>query len=233
MMYLRIVLILMVVICSSLITSVLAQETLWKELNIEVVRLVQEGKYTDAVKVANRSLEIAKETFGPDHMKVAVSLNNLATLYRIQGKHREAESLYNQALSIKEQKDHPKVATSLNNLAGLYRAQGKYAEAEPLYERALRIREKTLKPDHPDLGQSLNNLGLLYKVQGKYAEAQSLYKQALAIWEKAFGPDDLNVAAVLENMGELYRKIGKENEAEKLEARARRIRSHLKVSPPQ
>jgi hypothetical protein len=34
-------------------------------------------------------------------------------------------------------------------------------------------------------------------------------------------------------MGELYRKIGKEDEGEKLEARARRIRSNLKVSLPQ
>lgn len=97
-----------------------------------------------AVEVAKRALEVAKEIFGPEHPNVAVSLNNLATLRRMQGNYTEAEPLYNQALMIKEQNlgsDHPKVATSLNNLGRFYRPQGKYDEVVLLYERAQRIRE--------------------------------------------------------------------------------------------
>ena len=73
---------------------------------------------------------------GKDHPDTATSLNNLAVLYRAQGKYAEAEPLYQRALAIYEQQlgqDHPDTASSLNNLAGLYKAQGKYAEAEPLY----------------------------------------------------------------------------------------------------
>ena len=61
-------------------------------------------------------------------------MNNLAELYRAQGKYAEAEPLYKRALGIREKAlgpDHPDVATGLNNLAELYRVQGKYAEAEP------------------------------------------------------------------------------------------------------
>lgn len=75
------------------------------------------------------------------------SLNNLAELYRNQGKYADAEPLYRQSLAIWEKvlgPDHPDVATSLNNLALLYRAQGKYVEAEPLYKRSLAIREQSL-----------------------------------------------------------------------------------------
>ena len=77
-MHVRIFLIL--VICNSFATTVWAQETLWNEFNIEVMEFFQQGKYPDAVKKARSALEVAKETFGPEHPKVAVSMNNLATL---------------------------------------------------------------------------------------------------------------------------------------------------------
>jgi tetratricopeptide (TPR) repeat protein len=80
-------------------------------------------------------------------------LNNLADLYRAQGRYADAEPLYKRSLAIREKAlgaDHPDVATSLNNLANLYRAQGRYADAEPLYKRALAIRERVLGPDHPE-----------------------------------------------------------------------------------
>ena len=85
---------------------------------------------------------------------MAASLNNLAEIYRKQGKYAQAEPLYKRSLAIMEKAlgpEHPSVATSLNNLALLYQAQGKYAEAEPLYKRALAIVEKALGPEHPDV----------------------------------------------------------------------------------
>ena len=73
---------------------------------------------------------------------MATSLNNLAALYKEQGRYADAEPLYKRALAIDEKAvgpDHPDVATSLNNLAALYKEQGRYADAEPLYKRALAI----------------------------------------------------------------------------------------------
>jgi tetratricopeptide (TPR) repeat protein len=76
----------------------------------------------------------------------------LALLYYFQGKYKEAEPLYQQALALRQKllgDDHPDVATSLNNLALLYYSQGKYKEAEPLYQQALNIFEQRLGIDHP------------------------------------------------------------------------------------
>jgi tetratricopeptide (TPR) repeat protein len=76
----------------------------------------------------------------------------LASLYYSQGKYKEAEPLYQQALALRQKllgDDHPDVAESLNNLAGLYESQGKYKEAEPLYQQALNIFEQRLGVDHP------------------------------------------------------------------------------------
>jgi len=47
----------------------------------------------------------------------------LAFLYYSQGKYKEAEPLYQQALALRQKllgDDHPDVAASLNNLALLY-----------------------------------------------------------------------------------------------------------------
>jgi hypothetical protein len=57
---------------------------------------------------------------GPNHPDVALLLNNLAELYRIQGHYGDAEPLDKRSLAIREETldpDHPDVAQSLNNLA--------------------------------------------------------------------------------------------------------------------
>ena len=118
----------------------------------------QEGRYADAEKSLQATLKAA-ETFGPQDPRLATSLNNLAVLYKTQGKYAEAEQLYKQSLEIREKALGPKhsdVAQSLNNLAEVYRAQGKYTEAEPLYKQSLAIREKALGPQRSSPGSGLH-----------------------------------------------------------------------------
>jgi tetratricopeptide (TPR) repeat protein len=71
---------------------------------------------------------------------LAATLNNLAELYKEEGRYADTEPLYKRVLAINEKAlgpDHPDVALALNNLAGLYSAQGRHADAEPLYKWAL------------------------------------------------------------------------------------------------
>jgi tetratricopeptide (TPR) repeat protein len=77
---------------------------------------------------------------------VVAALNNLAELYRAQGKHAEAESLYQRALAIAEKvlgSEHPDVAQILNNLVLLYKEMGQEEEVERLEERVRTIRSTT------------------------------------------------------------------------------------------
>ena len=158
---------------------------------------------------------------------MATALNNLAEVYREQGRYADAEGLHKRALAIREKalgQDHPEVAGTLNNLANEYKNQGRYADAEGLYKRALAIREKALGQDHPDVAQTLNNLATVYAEQGKYPDAEGLFKRALAIWEKALGQDHHDVATALNNLAEVYREQGKYTDAEGLYKRALAIR---------
>ncbi len=76
---------------------------------------------------------------------MAQSLNNLAELYRAQGKYAGAEPLYKRALAIWEKAlgpDHPHVAQSLENYAVLLRKTGRGDEAAKMEARAKAIRAK-------------------------------------------------------------------------------------------
>jgi len=204
----------------------LAQEARWHELNVQVIQLYEQGKYAEAVPLAQESLQLAEATFGPKHPNVATSLDNLATLYQKQGRYSEAEPLCKRALAIREEVlglDDPQVAMSLNNLAVLYRKQGRYTEAEPLYKRAVAIKEKAIPRDDRELATSLDNLASLYEKQGRYAEAELLVKRALVIQE-ALGPDDPDVATSLNIQAMLYDDQGLFAEAEPLYKRALAIR---------
>jgi len=160
----RVIFIIALVVSSSL--SVYAQEVLWEKLNGKSKTLFEQKRYPDALNAAKDALKVAEDTFGPDHPKVAISLNNIAELYVIKGTYAEIEPLYKRALEINEKTlgpDNPDVAISLNNLAELYYNQGRYAEAVPLYERALKILEDTLGPDHPEVVITLESMKALYK----------------------------------------------------------------------
>ena len=120
-------------------------EAAW--LNQRILQLDNQGRYSEAIPLAQRALTIWEKGLGPDHPNVATALNNLAELYRFQGRYADADPLYKRALAMREKTlgpNHPDVAQSLNNLADFYRAQGRDVDAEPLYKRALAINEKAL-----------------------------------------------------------------------------------------
>ncbi len=197
-----------------------------KQLNRQVIKLYNEGKYKEAIPLAKRVLAIREKILGKDHSSVATSLNNLALLYDSKGEYSLVESLYQRAIAIDENalgKDHP-FTNSLNNLAAFYVAQGKYMQAEPLFQRALAIDEKNKGKNHPSVATALNNLAFLYDSQKKYVEAELLYQRAIDIREKVLGKDHPDVAASLNNLAALHSSQGKYTQAEPLFQRALAIR---------
>jgi tetratricopeptide (TPR) repeat protein len=198
-----------------------------KELVQQVLTLYRQGRYDEAIPVAQNILAIREKALGPEHPETASSLNILARLYMSKGDYARAEPLYQRTLAIREKAlgpEHPDTAASLNNLAVLYKSTGEYARAEPMSQRALAICEKVLGPEHRHTAFSLNNLASLYCAMGDYARAEPLYQRALAIREKALGPDHPSTATSLNNLADLYRAVGDYARAEPLCQRALAIR---------
>ncbi|MBD2598067.1 tetratricopeptide repeat protein [Nostoc spongiaeforme FACHB-130] len=180
------------------------------------------------IKYLSKAVELQKQ-LGLEK-DLATSLNNLAYLYRSQGRYSEAETLFLQALLLKRKllgEEQPSIASSLNNLASLYESQGKYSEAEPLYRQALEMRQRLLGKEHPDVAQSLNNLALLYTTQGRYNESEPLHRQALEMKQRLLGQEHPDVATSLNNLASLYESQGRYSEAEPLYRQALEMRQRL------
>ncbi|MEY3869787.1 MAG: hypothetical protein RLZZ338_3678 [Cyanobacteriota bacterium] len=191
----------------------------WSTLNQQVIQLYNEGKFNEAIAIAEQALKLAQSLHPRDLPDVATSLNNLAYLYDSQGRYLEAETLYQQALKMRKclfKGDYPDVATSLNSLASLYYSQGRYCEAKPLFQQALEMRKRLFEGDHPDVATSLNNLGGLYYSQGRYSEAEPLFQQALEMRKCLFEGNHPHVATSLNNLAELYNSQGRYQDAEPL-----------------
>ena len=163
-------------------------------------------------------MEIREAKLEPDHLDVALSLNNLASLYNKQYRHNEAELLHKRSLEIRETKlgDHLDTAWSLSNLAECYDDQSRYSEAESCYQKALKIRETILGKDHLDVASLCYDLGLFYTKLNKYIEAESFLKRSLEIRSERLGEKDVKTAYSMTALGRLYNRLGNFDETEDL-----------------
>ncbi len=195
-------------------------------LDKQVEALYSQGKFHEAMPLAERSLALREKALGATHPDIVVNLNNLANLYLALGTYARAEPLLVRALDVSDKvgATHPDVANILNSLAFLYYELGVYARAEPLLVRALDISEKTLGATHPDIAVNLNNLANLYSAQGAYARAEPLYVRALDLREKVLGAMHPDVASSLNDLASLYQEQGAYARAEPLYVRALDLR---------
>ncbi|MBC7932763.1 MAG: CHAT domain-containing protein [Rubrivivax sp.] len=192
-------------------------------LNEQALKLSREGKYAEALPLAERILVIRQTNLGHTHPDVATSLNNIASLFRALGDYARAETLFRSTLALRETNlgpEHPDVGRSLNDLGLLYLEKSDYTRAEPLLERALAILEKALGPGHQDVTNSVYNLASLYRVKGDHGRAEPLYRRALIITEKALDPANPIVSYPLIGLALLYQNQGDYTRAEPLLERA-------------
>jgi tetratricopeptide (TPR) repeat protein len=134
-----------------------------------------------------------------DHPDMVSALADSAYVCERQGRYLEAERLYQQVITLRQQRfghGDLSVAESLLDLGTLYRAQERYSEAQPLFEQALAIRQHCLRHQHPDVGNSLYQLATLHALQKQYRTAEPLFQQALEISRQEFGTQHPHTQAI-------------------------------------
>ncbi|KAJ5623136.1 protein kinase subdomain-containing protein [Penicillium lividum] len=180
-----------------------------------------ERGYTDLQRrLLPHTIRLQTSQLSVENVASLGGLSGLGSLYKDQGKLKEAEEIYQRALAGFEKvlgPGHISTLNTVNNLGNLYYDQGKPKEAEEMYQRALAGYEKTLGPDHTSTLNTVNNLGLLYYAQGKLKKAEDMYQRALVGYEKAYGPDHTSTTLnTVNNLGLLYKIQGKLKEAEEI-----------------
>ena len=116
----------------------------------------------------------------------------------------DAESLYQEALTIRRRKldpDHPTITVVLHNLGMVWAAQGKLKEAERLQREVLAQRRR-LHPQgmHTDVAYALHGLAVTLEQLTQLEEAESLYVQERAIRRALLGPAHQETVSAVNNL---------------------------------
>ncbi|MBS1812931.1 MAG: tetratricopeptide repeat protein [Acidobacteria bacterium] len=201
-----------------------------RKLASEALLLELQGKYDEALPLAEKVFTLREKVLGAEHPEVGAALNFLAGVHFDKGEFKIAEPQYLRALAIREKafgKVHLDVAESVNDLAVTYLNLGESDRALPLYQRALEIYQKLLGPDDPQIANALSNLAGPYQRKGDYVQTEALFRRALAIREKHFGADHIEIAESLGHLATLYRDTGEYAKAEPLHLRTLAIREKV------
>lgn len=119
------------------------KEKMWDDLQEQAITYYQSKEHEKAVETQGRALKLAEEAFGPEDLKVAESMDNLAIYSQGIGDYAGAEKLYESALAIMEKKLPPSdhyLAIFMDYVAEFYGRIGKKDREKALRERAKAIR---------------------------------------------------------------------------------------------
>lgn len=189
-------------------------------------QFLNDGRYDQLEHLIRERLDRLERVHGANNPRVATALKNLALVYHLQARYRDAGRLYERALEIRRKvygSSHPQVALVLSQLAELYQVQDRFEEAEINHKSAVQILQQTRGPDHLDVGLSYNNLARFYFVQKRYDEAERLFREALRIFDLVRAPNHSDVALASTNLALLYQVQGRFEEAKSHFLRARDI----------
>src|SRR5271157_423606 len=166
-----------------------------------------EGKYSQALPVYERALDIYTKLYGAEATEVADTLDGEAELYKSLNDYAHAEPLLLRCLTIRQKLLHPgdpDIAQAQNDLGEIYTATGAFDRAEPLLTQSLASRKRNPGPESADVAHSLEALGTLYSKSGRAQLAEDSYRQAVSIFGKTVGGDHPDYANALENLALCY-----------------------------
>jgi tetratricopeptide (TPR) repeat protein len=182
-----------------------------------LARLYQvQNKFQESADSWESVLRIQEAAFGVDDLKLAASLDYLATCRHALEQFPQAEAVLRRELAIHELNQGPRHAETtqvVESLAKFLYDRRNFTEAETLFHRALVAWTILLGPDNPLLATSYENLGVTEAALQKYDEAEKLYIAALRLRDA----DDVNA---LRNLAVVKVELQKYAQAEPLYRRA-------------
>lgn len=164
---------------------------------------MSQGDYIPALPYIHWKIHRSRTENGKSHPITAMNTSLLAEIYKLQGRFKESEMLFQQCLAIMESTiglNRPEPAAIQGSLAELYALQGDLEKALPLYERAYLIMDYTLGTKHPRVITLMSILSNTYRRLGKHDQARDM-EDRLSLVRPAPRPNGkLRLKACLKNM---------------------------------
>jgi tetratricopeptide (TPR) repeat protein len=179
---------------------------------------LKQGKYADAVALAEEAYNCVAVVYNPVHPEVQKAAGNLIECLTHKGDFYDAERFAQATLdSLKDpgnevDQQSEEVATGYFNLAHVINGQqqGDLVKAEMLVRESLRIRARIFHNDDSHVGMSTGLLANILHSQGNLCnETKELYERSLAIDIKNEGLEGVNTAAANGRLGIFYHQLAK------------------------
>lgn len=197
------------------------------------------GERDKAEDLFVKAISFRKKVHGERSAKVAVSLNQLAELYKGAGKFDQAKpaagEAYGMMCDIYGEKSVA-AANVLKTLAAVLRRIGKPEEALEMTVDILSTQDEQLGPHHPATTVSLANLAASYRSLAKHDHhfhdegmllAQNSLRRCLTVKEHLYGKESLKLCTTLVNFAKLYSETMSFDRAEPVMRRAYIIRKKM------
>ncbi len=197
-------------------TTLDSQLELAKTYNDQAVQYYQQGRFQQALPLAEKALNIRTEVLGEKHADTLGSLNYLAEIYRELGRFYEALPLSEKSYLLSKNelgKTHPLTLASLNNLVVIYKDLGRLKEALPLAEKNYPLVKKVRGENRPETITALNNLVMIYQGLGRLDEALPLAKKCYSLSQEVLGEKHPNSLTSLNNLAVIYHELDRLEEA--------------------
>jgi CHAT domain-containing protein len=169
------------------------------------------GDFQNAREHAQKSFFLRQKIYGPGHIKVAESLDNVGWAELCFDRSQQADSCFRQALAIRlaqQLQDKLLLAKSYHNLAVLYGQKQDFGGALDNIQRALAFALETVGKNHPFTANLYLGLGNCYGMVADWDNALAYYIIAYDILVALFGERHQEVIAPLNNIAEMYAMKG-------------------------
>ncbi|KIE04871.1 hypothetical protein NF27_FM00050 [Candidatus Jidaibacter acanthamoeba] len=201
-------------------------------LNLKGGILIELGKLFQAKQYFRESLKIRQEIYEEriDHIDIAASLSNFASICENLGEYTEAYDNYQKSLGMLMRiykGEHPTIAALMNNLGATLESLAKYEEALLYYQEGLKISRKIYQNKHYAVIYALNNITNILRKLGRYEEALEHQEESQTISLNVFNKDNPYLAVTLDNKGMILQELSRYNEALEIFQKSYKIRKKI------
>jgi tetratricopeptide (TPR) repeat protein len=203
-----------------------------RELNLQVVQLMSQERYSEAVPIAQHALEITESLHTKPHPNLSADLVTLASLYQKLGDYFNSESLVLRAVDVDTQlhgRNHPETAVDLALLARAQEEKGD-AGAEQTYLQAVSILRSSLdQQQYVDYyGKAVDAYTDFLRRKKRFSDAIKALSEAEQILETA---DPGLAVRMLESLAEISGELQDHVSVAKWNARAHELKQIMAKSP--
>ncbi len=194
-------------------------------LRRRAVILFEQGKPGEALSRLQEALQLVQELYGPEHLKVAPALADLANARARLNETTKARELYEQALKIFERSgaaDSPPAAGVLSSVTHVMLSQSDHKAAFSASQRARRIYELRYGPDSDAAASGATLVAYVLHRQSQLTQSQQEYERALRILEARHGSNSTALISILHALAQVL--LNKDDEEGAIAKRQRALR---------